>query len=233
MPCSARLLPAPPAGPRFGPCGSLYIYRLGSNSLRPANGQQGSDLDNGMARTEQNTPCDQQRSPGHPSISAAKSSHWTAPAGWWRTYNAKARQRNVRDAEDGPQAHRWKEIHWWLIDARCWKATYGPDTQEWAHCDESKTPDGEPWPEWTGKQEPHDHLSNRAREEEAREEMGRVCTLPDYEELVGTMTGERISIAADMAMAHLSIWLHLHVLRRAEEEIPGGREPVPTVRRAT
>jgi hypothetical protein len=67
-------------------------------------------------------------------------------------------------------AHRWKEIHWWLIDARCGKVTYGPDTPKWAHCDDSKTPDGEPWPEWTGK-EPYDHSSNRAREE-ARGEDG-------------------------------------------------------------
>jgi hypothetical protein len=28
---------------------------------------------------------------------------------------------------------RWKEIHWWQIDRRCWEATYGPNTQEPAY----------------------------------------------------------------------------------------------------
>jgi hypothetical protein len=60
---------------------------------------------------------------------------------------------------------RWKEIHWLYIDARCWKATYGPNTRGWTHLRESKSKgaDGKPWPEWTGKQ-PHDHHSNKARE---------------------------------------------------------------------
>jgi hypothetical protein len=26
-------------------------------------------------------------------------------------------------------ANRFKEIHWWQIDRRCWVATYGPNTQ--------------------------------------------------------------------------------------------------------
>jgi hypothetical protein len=58
---------------------------------------------------------------------------------------------------------RWKEIYWLYVDARCWKATYGPNTRGWAHLHESKDADGEPWPEWTGNQ-PHDHPSNSARE---------------------------------------------------------------------
>jgi hypothetical protein len=33
---------------------------------------------------------------------------------------------------------RWKEIHWLYIDARCWKATYGPNTRGWTHLRESK-----------------------------------------------------------------------------------------------
>jgi hypothetical protein len=39
---------------------------------------------------------------------------------------------------------RWKEIHWLHVDARCWKATYGPNTRGWAHLHESKDADGEP-----------------------------------------------------------------------------------------
>ena len=39
--------------------------------------------------------------------------------------------------------------------------------------------------------------------------MKRVCNLPDYEELVGTMAGERISIAADMVMTHLYMCIRM------------------------
>jgi hypothetical protein len=39
---------------------------------------------------------------------------------------------------------RWKGIRWWLIDARCLKATYGPNTHDWAYCDEPKDDDGRP-----------------------------------------------------------------------------------------
>jgi hypothetical protein len=41
-------------------------------------------------------------------------------------------------------ASRWKEIHWWRIDKRCWEATYGPNTEAWAYLCESKGVDGKP-----------------------------------------------------------------------------------------
>ena len=45
-------------------------------------------------------------------------------------------------------ANRWKEIHWWQIDKRCWEAPHGPNSQGPAHLREAKNGDGEPWPEW-------------------------------------------------------------------------------------
>ena len=33
---------------------------------------------------------------------------------------------------------RWKEIYWLQIDKRCWKATYGPDSQKFAHLHEAR-----------------------------------------------------------------------------------------------
>ena len=39
-------------------------------------------------------------------------------------------------------ADRWKEIHYWQIDKRCWDATYGPNTQRWAYLRESKDRNG-------------------------------------------------------------------------------------------
>jgi hypothetical protein len=98
---------------------------------------------------------------------------------------------------------RWKEIHWLCIDARCWKATYGPNTRGWTHLHESKDADGKPWSEWTGKQ-PHDHHSNSAREK-ARKDLWWDIAIHDYTGLVDAMVGERISIAAEMIMVHLSI----------------------------
>jgi hypothetical protein len=41
-------------------------------------------------------------------------------------------------------ANRWKEIHWWQIDKRCWEATYGPNTRESVHLREARGTDGEP-----------------------------------------------------------------------------------------
>ena len=48
-------------------------------------------------------------------------------------------------------ASRWKEIHWLYIDARCWKATYGPNTRGWAHLHESKDADGNLEPQFNEK----------------------------------------------------------------------------------
>jgi hypothetical protein len=122
---------------------------------------------------------------------------------------------------------RWKEIHWLHVDARCWKATYGPNTRGWAHLHESKDADREPWPEWTGRQ-PHDHPSNSAREK-ARKDLWWDLAIPDYTDLVDAMVGERIGIAAEMVMAHLSINIRMcpeHVPRVAEEGAMGGREEI-------
>jgi hypothetical protein len=75
-------------------------------------------------------------------------------------------------------ANRWKEIHWWQIDRRCWEATYGPNTQESAHLREAKDGDGKSWPEWTGE-EAHDHHDNEARER-ARKELERWSEISPY-----------------------------------------------------
>jgi hypothetical protein len=110
---------------------------------------------------------------------------------------------------------RWTEIHWLCIDARCWKATYGPNTDAWAYIYESKDADGRPWPEWTGEQ-PYDHTSNHAREE-ARQMLGRDLAILDYTWLVIAMVGEHISIATELTMAHLSIQIRMsHALQKQE-----------------
>jgi hypothetical protein len=61
---------------------------------------------------------------------------------------------------------------------------YGPDTQRWAYAylREAKEGDGKPWPEWTGE-ERADHYDNEAREE-ARKELEKYITIPDYTEFV-------------------------------------------------
>ena len=113
-------------------------------------------------------------------------------------------------------ADRWKEIHWLCISTRCWKCTYGPDTKAWTHVHESKDADGTSWPEWTGLLQSYEHHSNRTREE-ARERLGRSITVPDYAQLVNAMAGERISIATEMVMAHLSIHIRMgHALQKKE-----------------
>jgi hypothetical protein len=105
-------------------------------------------------------------------------------------------------------ASRWKEIHWWQIDKRCWEATYGPNTQGSAHLREAKDGDGEPWPEWTGEQ-PCDHHDNGARET-ARKELERDLITPDFTEIVGAaVAGHLISIATETIMSHLSNYIFL------------------------
>jgi hypothetical protein len=120
---------------------------------------------------------------------------------------------------------RWKEIHWLYIDARCWKATYGPNTRGWAHLHESKDADGNPWPEWTGKQ-PHGHSSNRAREK-ARKDLWWDIAIHDYTDLVDAMVGERISIAAEMIMAHLSINIRMCHASQKQERWAVGKQSLP------
>jgi hypothetical protein len=103
-------------------------------------------------------------------------------------------------------ASRWKEIHWWQIDKRCWEATYGPNTQGPAHLREAKDGDGEPWPEWTGEQ-PCDHHDNEARET-ARNELERDLITPDFTEIVGAaVAGHLISIATETTMSHLFTYI--------------------------
>ena len=99
-------------------------------------------------------------------------------------------------------ADRWKEIYYLQIDKRCWKATYGPDTQKWAYLREAKDRNGKSWPEWMGEESPF-HPDNRARED-ARWELEQDITIPDYTELVEATVGQRMSIAADTTMVHLS-----------------------------
>jgi hypothetical protein len=110
---------------------------------------------------------------------------------------------------------RWKEIHWLCIDARCWKATYGPNTKTWAHIYDSKDADGKSWPEWTGEQT-YERPSNRAREE-VREKLGRNLAVPDYTQLVDAIAGEQNSTGTEMIMAHLSIHIRVsHALQKKE-----------------
>ena len=67
-------------------------------------------------------------------------------------------------------ADRWKEIHYLQIDKRCWKATYGPDTQRWAYLREPKDRNGKSWPEWMGEESPfhHDNPPEFARRKSAQ-----------------------------------------------------------------
>jgi hypothetical protein len=128
-------------------------------------------------------------------------------------------------------ANRWKKIHWWQIDKRCWEATYGPYSQGSAHLREAKDSDGEPWPEWTGEQ-PYDHPDNEARET-ARKELERDLTIPDYTEIVGARAGHLMSIAAEMTMAHLSTCIFLsHARQNTERHSVGEQSPQADRKRA-
>jgi hypothetical protein len=123
-------------------------------------------------------------------------------------------------------ASRWKEIHWWQIDKRCWEATYGPNSQQGpAHLREAKDGDGEPWPEWTGEQ-PYNHPDNEAQET-ARKELERDPITPDYAEIVGATVDHLMSIAAEAVMAHLSTFVFLsharHRRQKTERYSAGGQ----------
>ena len=102
-------------------------------------------------------------------------------------------------------ANRWKEIHYWQIDKRCWDATYGPDTQGSSHL--SKDCDGKPWKVWTGE-EPIGHPSNAARERAWRR-LEQDLTIPHYTSIVEATVSHRMSTAAGMIMAHLSTCIFL------------------------
>ena len=128
---------------------------------------------------------------------------------------------------------RWKEIYWLQIDKRCWKATYGPDSQKFAHLHEARDTDGRPWPEWLGE-EPADHSDNEAREA-AREELKRDIAMPCYTEIVEATVTQRMSIATEAIMSHLP---HLsnsilmgHAKLKAEQRSVGG-ETALTARNA-
>jgi hypothetical protein len=128
-------------------------------------------------------------------------------------------------------ANRWKEIHWWQIDKRCWEATYGPNSQGSAHLREAKDSDGEPWPEWTGVK-PYDHPDNEARET-ARKELERDLTIPDYTEIVGATVGHLMSIAAETIMAHLPTCIFLsHARQKTERYSVGEQSPQADRKRA-
>jgi hypothetical protein len=88
---------------------------------------------------------------------------------------------------------RWKEIYWLQIDKRCWRATYGPYSQKFAHLHEARGTDGRPWPEWLGE-EPAGHSDNEAREA-AKEELKRDIAIPCYTEIVEVTVTQRMVIA--------------------------------------
>jgi hypothetical protein len=127
-------------------------------------------------------------------------------------------------------ANRWKEINWWQIDKRCWEATYGPNTEAPAHLREARDIGGKSWPEWIGEQ-PYDHQSNQAREM-ARKTLERDLNIPDFKELVGATVGHRISIAAEIIMAHTPVQLHLPEPCAAEGGAICGRAAPPTERQS-
>jgi hypothetical protein len=118
---------------------------------------------------------------------------------------------------------RWKENP--LVMHRravCWKATYGPNIEAYAHVRDSKDVDGRPWPEWTGEL-PYDHPSNHTRED-TRERLGQITKVPDYAQLVNAMEDERIT--AEMCMAHLSVHIRIgHALQEKERRSVGKQSP--------
>ena len=122
-------------------------------------------------------------------------------------------------------ANRWKEIHYWQIDKRCWDATYGPNTQSWAYLRESKDRNGKSWPEWMGEESLF-HPDNQAREDASRE-LERDITIPDYTELVEAVVGQRVSIAAETIMAHLSKCIVLSHARLKAEQRSVGESSLP------
>jgi hypothetical protein len=114
-----------------------------------------------------------------------------------------------------------------VLEGHVWTA----NTEAWAHIRESKNADGGSWPEWTGEQ-PYEHPSNRARED-ARERLGQSITVPDYTQLVNAMADERIGIAAEMVMAHLSIHIRIgHALQKEERWAVGEQPPRDDIAKA-
>jgi hypothetical protein len=92
-------------------------------------------------------------------------------------------------------AHRcWKEIQWWCIDARCWKATYGPSTEAWAHLNESKVQGcrRKILARMDGRAAVRPSLQPCARGGE-REAGTEPRHIPDYTELVNAVVGERVA----------------------------------------
>jgi hypothetical protein len=78
----------------------------------------------------------------------------------------------------------------------------------------------------------YEHHPSLTREE-ARERLGRSITVPDYAQLVNAMAGERISIATEMVMAHLSIHIRMgHALQKKGRWAVGRHSPRDDIARA-
>ena len=97
--------------------------------------------------------------------------------------------------------------------------------RRWAYLRESKGRNGKSWPEWMGEESPF-HPDNRARED-ARWELEQDITIPDYTELVEATVGQRMSIAAETIMAHLSTCIVLSHARLKAEQRPVGESSLP------
>jgi hypothetical protein len=78
---------------------------------------------------------------------------------------------------------------------------------EYAEVGMSKDRNGKSWPEWMGEESLF-HPDNQAREDASRE-LERDITIPDFTELVEAVVGQRVSIAAETTMAHLSTCIAL------------------------
>ena len=100
-----------------------------------------------------------------------------------------------------------------------------------AYLRESKGRNGKSWPEWMGEESPF-HPDNRARED-ARWELEQDITIPDYTRLVEATVGQRMSIAAETIMAHLSTCIVLsHARLKAEQRSMGGSSLPKEIRKA-
>jgi hypothetical protein len=71
-----------------------------------------------------------------------------------------------------------------------------------------------------------DPPDNKAREK-ARRALEREITIPDYTELVGATVGQRMSIATDTTMAHLSTFIFLSHARLKAEQCSVGEDSPP------
>jgi hypothetical protein len=69
-------------------------------------------------------------------------------------------------------------------------------------------------------------LHNRAREK-ARKDLWWDIAIPDYTDLVDAIVGERISIAAEMIMAHLSINIRMCHASQKKERCVVGKQSLP------